>query len=254
MLKRGDITGRIYEYLAQKAAHHAVEDARIGLGYVAIRLEGDRTGLSAVMLRETPGCCEAFPYPGRLKGAAAADLLKLLVDGKTALEKSVGLATANALIEVSPPYNQEDSLEIMAPGAEDRVAMVGFFPPLVKKIRDRGVPLAVIERNPLKAVPPSDSERKRILRECSVAIVTATTILSDTLEDILNEIGTPRHVALLGPSTPMLRSVFETTKINHLGGALVADTARVLQVISEGGGTPAMRPYLNFVNILWNRK
>lgn len=254
MLKIGDITGRIYDSLVKQAAHSIIKDARIGLGYVAIGLEDGRTGLSAVLLQETAECCETFPYPGRLKGAASSDLLKLLVDGKTALEKSVGLATANALIEVSPPFIHEDSLEIMALQAQDRVAMVGFFPPVVKKIQDRGVPLAVIERNPLKAVPLGEAEKKRALQDCSVAIITATSILNDTLEDILNDLGTPRHVALLGPSTPMLRSVFETTKINHLGGALVADTARVLQVISEGGGTPAMRPYLNFVNILWNRK
>lgn len=254
MLKKGDIAGCIYEYLAQTAAHSPIKDARIGLGYVAIRLEDGRTGLSAVLLQEAAGGCAAFPYPGRLKGADSSDLLKLLVDGKTALEKSVGLATANSLIELSLPYNTEDSLEIMALKAEDRVAMVGFFPPLVKKIQDRGVPLTVIERNPRKAAPLDAAERKRALQDCSVAIITATSILNDTLEDVLNDLGTPRHVALLGPSTPMLRSVFESTKINHLGGALAADADRVLQIISEGGGTPAMRPYLKFVNLLWNRK
>jgi hypothetical protein len=30
----------------------------------------------------------------------------------------------------------------------------------------------------------------------------------------------------------------------------VRDTKKVMQIISEGGGTPAMRPYLQFVNLL----
>ncbi len=254
MLRKGEIAGRIYEYLERHAAHAEVLDARIGLGYVAIRLEGNRTGLSAVLTRELPGNCESFKKPGRLRGSRSADLLKSLVDGKTPLEKAVGLATANALIEVSPPFDRRDSLEIMALEKHDRVAMVGFFPPLVQKIQGKGVWLTVIERNPQKAVLLEETERRSVLQECSVAVVTATSILNDTIEDVLNDLGSPRHVALLGPSTPMIRTVFESTKVNHLGGALAADADAILQVVSEGGGTPAMRPYLNFVNILWNGK
>ncbi len=254
MLKKGEIAGGIHAYLERHAAHSEVLDARIGLGYVAVRLEGNRTGLSAVLTRELPGNCESFDKPGRLRGSRSADLLKSLVDGKNPLEKAVGLATANALIDVPPPLDGRDSLDIMALEKHDRVAMVGFFPPLVKKIRDRGVPLTVIERNPEKAALLEEPERQRTLQDCSVAIITATSILNDTIEEVLNSLGHPRHVAVLGPSTPMIRAVFESTKVNHLGGALVADAEAVLQVVSEGGGTPAMRSYLNFVNILWNGK
>jgi len=57
-------------------------------------------------------------------------------------------------------------------------------------------------------------------------------------------------VALLGPSTPLVPEIFCDTPVTHLGGAVVADSAKVLQIISEGGGTPALRPYLRFVNII----
>jgi len=43
---------------------------------------------------------------------------------------------------------------------------------------------------------------------------------------------------------------FSDTPVTHLGGAVAADTSRILQVISEGGGTPALRPYLRFVNLM----
>ncbi len=54
----------------------------------------------------------------------------------------------------------------------------------------------------------------------------------------------------MGPSTPLLPEIFRDTPVTHLGGAVVADSARVLQVISEGGGTPALRPYLRFLNLM----
>jgi uncharacterized protein (DUF4213/DUF364 family) len=44
--------------------------------------------------------------------------------------------------------------------------------------------------------------------------------------------------------------IFRNTPVTHLGGAVVADSAGVLQIISEGGGTPSLRPYLRFVNLI----
>jgi hypothetical protein len=37
--------------------------------------------------------------------------------------------------------------------------------------------------------------------------------------------------------------------VTHLGGAVVADSDRIMRIISEAGGTPAMRPALRFVNL-----
>ena len=54
----------------------------------------------------------------------------------------------------------------------------------------------------------------------------------------------------MGPSTPLVPDIFRNTPVTHLGGAVIADSARVFQIISEGGGTPALRPYLRFVNMI----
>ena len=85
-----------------------------------------------------------------------------------------------------------------------------------------------------------------------MAIITATTLLNNTFEEIINLLGTPRAVAIMGPSTPLLPRIFDQTSVTHLGGAIVADSARVMQIISESGGTPALRPYLRFVNMIKN--
>ena len=81
-----------------------------------------------------------------------------------------------------------------------------------------------------------------------MAIITATTLLNGTLEGILSELGRPRHVALIGPSTPLCEEIFRGSPVTHLGGSAIVDAAGLLRVVSEGGGTPAMRPYLRFVN------
>ena len=95
---------------------------------------------------------------------------------------------------------------------------------------------------------PDQKDRDNILEKCTVAIITATSILNDTIEEILNGLGNPRHVTILGPSTPLCEEVFARTPVTHLGGSAIRDHRKVMQVISEGGGTPNMRPYLRFID------
>jgi uncharacterized protein (DUF4213/DUF364 family) len=119
---------------------------------------------------------------------------------------------------------------------------VGLFRPIIPRIEATGVILSVIEQDtPVK-------ERRELLGACSVAIITATTLLNGTLEGILSELSRPRHVALIGPSTPLCEEIFRGSPVTHLGGSAIVDAAGLLRVVSEGGGTPAMRPYLRFVN------
>jgi len=54
----------------------------------------------------------------------------------------------------------------------------------------------------------------------------------------------------MGPSTPLAPDVFTDTPVTQLGGAVSVDALRILQIVSEGGGTPALRPCLRFVNLI----
>ena len=93
------------------------------------------------------------------------------------------------------------------------------------------------------------TDRNQALQDCDVAIITATTLINNTFLQMVSQLGSPRLVAVLGPSTPLVPEIFRDTPVTHLGGAVVADAPGVLQIISEGGGTPALRQYLRFVNL-----
>jgi uncharacterized protein (DUF4213/DUF364 family) len=247
MLETGEIAGRLRRQLAETSRRSAVEDVRIGASYVAVALAGGRVGLSA-RLKEAVGAeIEPRHAAGLYAGRGAATLLDFLVQGAGALERALGLAAANALIHPAVPEEETDTIDLMGLCPGERVAMVGLFRPIVPRIESAGVRLAVIERD------TPERERRQALGECDVAIVTATTILNGTLEGILRELGRPRHVALIGPSTPLCGEIFRDTPVTHLGGSAVANPAGVLEVIARGGGTPEMRPHLRFVNIRVNR-
>ena len=254
MLKTGVILNRLYERLKSSAKDRKIADLRIGLGYVGVKLDNDSTGIAAVLFDALPHGCTVMPAAGSFAGSPAADLLKYLVDGKNPLEIAIGLACANALIK--PPADFGDNKEAttylnLKPG--EKVAMVGLFAPLVKKIRATGAILTVIEKNPQRLELLSQEAKQQALKNCDVAIITATTLLNKTFEETLGSLGKPRAVALLGPSTPLIPEIFRNTSVTHLGGVAVADPTQVMRIISEGGGTPALRPYLRFVNLLLNR-
>ena len=240
MLEKGAIAGRLHRRLVEQSRRFAVEDVRIGGSYVAVVLSGGRIGLAA-RLKEFAGTQIEIPGTA-ICGKLADALLTHLVSGTGAVERALGLATANALIHPPAPAEEEDTISLMGLRAGERVAMVGLFRPIVPRIEATGVILSVIEHD------TPEKERRDILGACVVAIITATTLLNGTLEGILSELGRPRHVALIGPSTPLCEEIFRGSPVTHLGGSAIVDAAGLLRVVSEGGGTPAMRPYLRFVN------
>lgn len=272
MIKNGDIASRLYDRLAGEG-DLLVEEVRIGLGYAGVRIEGDerRMGLAAVLRDELGPGCSLLAEAGQLAGSSASSLLRRLVEGKTPLEKALGLAAANALLAPElrapdqcvpdlrasdlsfPPAagEEKDSIELINLAPYDRVAMIGLFAPLVRKIEGSGAELSIIERDASLMNLPDQKSRERILKECTVAIITATSLLNDTLEEVLNGLGDPRHVLILGPSTPLCAEVFQGagTPVTHLGGAAVLDAGKAMQIISEGGGTRQLRPFLRFINM-----
>jgi len=250
MFPKGEIARRLFDIVFPRGKKAIIEEVRIGLGYVGVMLNDGRTGLAAVLLHELPAGCSVFPDAGRLAGSKTAFLLTNLIEGQNPLTKALGLAAANAVLHTEFGADERDSLSIMGLTPEDHVAMVGLFTPMVPKIEATGAKLTIIERNPARRAILDKKESDRLLKECTVTIITATALLNDTLEEVLNSLGSPRHVAILGPSTPLLPEIFQGTPVHHLGGAVVRDAGKVMQIISEGGGTPAMRPYLRFVNLL----
>jgi hypothetical protein len=228
-----------------------VREVRIGVGYAAVALNRRGTGLAAVIRENLEPHCGVVAKADKLSGIPASELLGYLTNSRNAVEKALGLAAANAVLGAESPQVESDALALMKLSSKDHVAMIGLFSPLVPRIKQTGAKLTILEKQKNRVLSHVLSFKNRgdILKRCTVAIITATSLLNNTLETILNELGTPRWVSILGPSTPVCRDIFVGTPVTHLGGSVVMDQPKVMQIISEGGGTPALRPYLRFVNL-----
>jgi uncharacterized protein (DUF4213/DUF364 family) len=88
-----------------------------------------------------------------------------------------------------------------------------------------------------------------LLPSCTVALITSTALITESLDGLLEAATRCRVVALLGPSTPLAAGVFAGTPVTWLSGIRVTHPTEVLRVVSEGGGTRESSPFTRKVNI-----
>jgi len=226
-----------------------VEDVRIGLAYTGVLLSDGYGGVACTPLYEFSGC-PALGFAGSLKGKTADKVLELALS-ENPLEAAVGVATANALShmlwDLKPenfPVSNVDILDLIKP--EDRVAMVGYFGPLVPKILKITNKLTVLEKREIESPEtrtlPSEKARE-VLPQSNVIIISASTLANRTFDELLSLRGTAREVVLLGPSTPLYPASFFERGITAVMGTRILDPMTMLTIVSEAGGTKKLHQY-----------
>ena len=249
MERAGAFSLRLHDLLRSPAAGRIIADVRIGATYIAVRLDDGSVGLAAFPTADIPLQCPPFPSPASLVGIEAASSLSWLIEKDNPRKKAIALATANALIRQDRCDAIGDAFDLIRVKPADRIVMVGRFTPLVGRIAAIGATLTILEKDAAKGLVLGKRERREVLQGATVALITATTLLYDSLEEILAGLGDPRHVVLLGPSTPMLPELFAGTSVRHLGGVRINDARGILQIVANGGGTRSMRPCLETTNL-----
>lgn len=244
------IQQRIIEYLKPVSEGVVVADVRIGLGYTSVRLDNGNVGIAWTALSSS-GSCTHEPKAGTLGGMNAGELLDMLSTLHKPLSRSIGLATANALAAGLPrkETTRTDILDLVQVQPSDHVVMVGFFGPLVPVLRQTGCRLDILELNTDKPGTMTPEEGRESLAACTVALITATSIVTGTTDELMAGLGSPRAAVILGPSTFMCPEVFVDKPITHLAGARIRDAHAVEKIVSEGGGTMIMKKHMDFETI-----
>ena len=219
-----------------------VTDVRIGLGYTAVEVDERDVGLAYTFRQEAGHTCTALKMAGELSGKPAQQIVGLMRE-RDVISSAVGLATFNALIQERMPDSRgEDFFSLLALLPGERVGMVGFFAPVIPTIKKAGCELFIFEKNLARGeglYPPEKIPLKLPL--CSVVILSATTLINRTFEGIIPHTKQAREVVMLGPSTPMVPDLMGNYGVTVLAGMKIVKPDRVLQIISEGGGTQRLR-------------
>ncbi len=233
----------------------AVERAVVGLFFSGVKLNTGATGACATPLRSIPEavCCPssamAMPFPGKLRGRPAGELLSE-VEAPSGIRRAVGVATMNALAEMCwarrPATDAHlrigvdayDAAEIQ-PG--ERVVVVGAFVPFLKALKRSGQDFTVLEMDPATLKPdelahfrPAD-DAAAVLPDADVVLITGTTLVNSTLEGLLALCRPTARVVMVGPTVGLLPDAFLRRGVDVLGGVRVTDPDAFLDVLAEGG-------------------
>ena len=232
-----------------------VERAVIGLFFTGVKLTTGHAGACATPIKSIPEavCCPssamAMPFPGKLRGKPARDAIKEVFSDH-GIRRGVGIATVNALAELCWERRPHplvelrrgiDAFDANAFQPSDRTVVVGAFVPFLKELKRRKQPFLVLEKDPdtLKAeeMPfyrPAEMARE-IVPEADVLLVTGTTLLNDTLEDLLSWARPEARVTVVGPTVGLLPDAFLQRGADILGGVRITQPDDFLELLAEGG-------------------
>jgi uncharacterized protein len=245
----------VTEILGSELDDIAVERAVIGLFFTGVKLTTGHAGACATPIKTIPEavCCPssamAMPYPGKMKGKPARDVMQEAFSDH-GIRRGVGIATVNALAESCWERRPNPLVELrrgidafdansFRPG--DLTVVVGAFVPFLKELKRRKQPFLVLEKDPntLKAeeMPfyrPAEMARE-VVPQADVLLMTGTTLLNDTLEDLLSWAKPEARVTVVGPTVGLLPDAFLARGADYLGGVRITDPDAFLDLLAEGG-------------------
>ena len=241
--------------LGPDLAEITVERAVIGLFFTGVKLSNGVAGACATPIKTIPEavCCPssamAMPFPGKVRGRRASELAREALSDQ-GIRRAVGIATLNALadccwqrrplpdLELRTGVDAFDETEIRS---GDRVVVVGAFVPFLKELKRRGQPYLVLEQDPatLKAdeLPffrPAE-QAGEVVPHADVLLITGSTLLNATLEDLLALARPGARVTIVGPTVGMLPDAFLARGADVLGCVRITEPDAFLDVLAEGG-------------------
>ena len=224
----------------------------IGIKYLAVELSDGSVGLSfrfpedPFHLIEDPLSDDgkAAPPASQYSAQPVRTLISWAADNRSLLRSAIGIAVCSALapwdeLEASGrELESQDSAEASAIRDGDIVGMVGFFPPLVKKLEKRNIELRIFERTMRQPHPClyPDRAENRLLPDCDVVIMTGTACVNGTIDQLLEYCSGARQVSVTGPTAPMYPKAFAGTNATILAGARVREEQKqqLFDAVSHG--------------------
>lgn len=193
--------------------------------------------------------------PDEFKNRNPAELARYCARDDEA-DCSLGLAAINAITRHVfrkagfTPGDAPDSMGILDIAASDHVGMVGYFPSLVKRLRNNGTRLTVIEKKPQFHKRQDNflvSADMRTLDGCNKVMITASTLLNNSIDEALEYSCRAESRVMIGPTAGFFPDPLFARGISAIGGSEIRfpELARQRLSTNQGLGESA-RKFLIF--------
>lgn len=239
------INHRLFDAMVHKAKQVEIAYLCLGLGYTAITTSEGALGLAYTYFDHKTGCTLVRNYKD-YEDQPAIDLLTL-IHSSVPLERSMALALINALAQADlknlPSDRGNDILfNCLGIGPSTKVAMVGFFKPLVAILESKGAVVEVLDE--FRAMGEKEAFYQKLSLWADAAVITSTSLLNNSFEEIMANVATSVRAALVGPTTPMVAEAFsDWPMIKALAGIVPLENKPILKSVRHGLGTPSLHKH-----------
>jgi len=178
---------------------------------------------------------------GKLSKEDPVDLA-LRFNEEILFDRTIGLGAINAIshflfsrsnFQFTPSNHIINDINIQR---HDNIGMVGYFPPLVKKINLMENKLVIVELKEELIKKASNWEitlDASRLTECNKIICTSTTLINNTLDNVLDFTQDAEIFALIGPTAGFLPDPIFQRKVDIIGGSIVNNAELFFKRITQ---------------------
>ncbi len=232
-----------------------LERVVFGLFFTGVKLSNGFGGVCYTPIKSLPEavCCpssaRAMPASGRMKGMAVTSVLDEMFAGNE-LKQTLGIAVVNALSNlcwsVQPPTDYRlirdmDATDAVPLPDEAFVVLVGALIPCLQRLKKRARPYCVLEMDSRTLKPdelpfyaPADQAPAKVPL-ADILVITGTTLINNTLEDLLSLARLDAKIVVVGPTASMLPQAFFRRNVEAIGGVRVTRPDDLLDMIGEAG-------------------
>jgi uncharacterized protein (DUF4213/DUF364 family) len=238
------LNDKLFNLFRDKAQKVHVDLLCLGLGYTAAVTSDGGIGIAYTYFEDKKSCTllnETVDYEGR----PASELLEKIKSDAT-IERSMALALVNALnyqnaLQSPEDENNEIMFEKFKITKGTKVAMVGYFGPLIKRFEQREAVLDILDQS--RGLGRMEDFYKKLKNWADVLFLTSTSILNNSTEEILANVHAKVKTIMLGPSTPMVAEAFDHLPVHMLAGTVPLDRENVIKAVRHGMGTPVLHRF-----------
>jgi len=226
-----------------------IAELRIGSNMMAVKLSDGSLGLASSEVDDHIHCAkENRDYgeftPLKITGRTIGQLFE--TSKSPSLINTLKVAVLNA---VSGSINREkgttvmrgvDLTDLLRPGEEHKVVIVGAFHTYISKIAASGRPLRVLELNPDAMLPAHMQyfspahEFPQVLSDAGIVIITGLTMVNNTFDELLQACPADAQIAVIGPSSNLIADVLFSKNIEIIGSTLITKPEVLFDLVSQG--------------------
>jgi uncharacterized protein (DUF4213/DUF364 family) len=211
--------------------------------FMAMGLEDGAAGISFVLIGDaTAALAYNKLHPEQFIGKDPVSFA-LEFGSDDPVKEMISLAAINAIshfamvkmgVEVD---STSDSLGLLNLSAGDHIGMVGLFMPLMGEIKKTGAELLILEKKseliekfPHLNITLDPAE----LKSCNKVLCTSTTILNNSLDEIMEHCDPDAFVSIVGPTAGYFPDPVFARGVDVVGGRMVTDSDLFFKLLEQG--------------------